>query len=151
MKQRQVQWRLMSSLRRLLGCAGLASLLITAALLFQSCRDKEPALLTKVYGKVTDQAGQPIYGMTVIFAGGKGFSGGFPIDRTQTDSTGKYELRVKVPRKYLYASINLSFERPELLDKYLEFLVYEDGVQKATCCVVTIGEQNKYDFVLLPK
>ncbi|HEY9772167.1 MAG TPA: carboxypeptidase-like regulatory domain-containing protein [Coleofasciculaceae cyanobacterium] len=129
----------------------LAFLLITAALLSESCHNNEPARLTRVYGKVTDQAGQPVDSVTILFAGTVGVTGGFPIKETLTDSNGSYELVVDVPRRYHSPSINLSFERQELLDKYLKYLVYENGVQKGSCCFVVMGGKTKYDFVLLPK
>ena len=141
----------MRSLQRPLVYAGLISVLFVVALLVEGCRDKEPARLTRVYGKVTDQAGQPVDSVTILFAGTKGFSAGFPIKETLTDSSGSYELVVDVPRKYHSAGINLFFERQELLDKYLDFLIYKDGVQQGSCCNVRMGGKTKYDFVLLPK
>jgi hypothetical protein len=107
---------------------------------------------TVVHGKVTDQTGQPVDSVTILFAGTIGVRAGFPIKETLTDSNGSYELVVDVPRKYHSASINLSFSRrQELLDKYYESLVYENGVQTGTCCFVVMGGKTKYDFVLLPK
>lgn len=81
-------------------------LLILFALFFaQSCKWGKDSRLTTVYGKVTDQAGQPVDSVSIIFAGHKGVSGGVPIKETYTDSTGTYQIMVDVPRKYLYASI----------------------------------------------
>ena len=151
MKRRQISWERTRPVQRSLAHSGLVFLLIITAFLAESCRDKGPARLTRVYGKVTNQAGQPVDSVTILFAGTKGLSAGFPIKETLTDSSGSYELAVDVPRKYHSPGINLFFEQQELLDKYLDFLVYENGVQKGSCCFVTIGEKTKYDFVLLPK
>jgi hypothetical protein len=108
---------------------------------------------TVVYGRVTDQAGQPVDSVTILFAGHKGVSGGVPIKETLTDSNGSYEIVVDVPKKYLYASIVSSLDFESLSSKYSSQnrLIYENGVQKSTCCIVVMGGKTKYDFVLLPK
>jgi hypothetical protein len=139
--------------QRLLGCIGLGSILLTPAFLSQGCRDKEIARLTTVYGKVTDQAGQPVDSVTILFSGIKGVSGGVPIQETLTDLNGSYELVVDVPRKYHSASIasSLDFEPLRSMYSSQNRLIYENDVQKASCCFVTIGEKTKYEFVLLPK
>lgn len=131
----------------------LALWLSCAALLCESCIFNEPARRTTVYGKVTDQAGQPVDSVTILFAGTIGVSAGFPIKETLTDSNGSYELVVDVPRKYHSPGISLSLRMESLRSRYSiqNRLIYENGVQTRICCFVAMGGKTKYDFVLLPK
>ena len=109
--------------------------------------------MTKVSGRVTDQAGQPVGGVTLLLSGSIGVSSGFPIKETLTDSTGAYELMVDVPRKYHSASIRPTLRIESLRSKYssVNMLIYKNGIQTGTCCFVRIGKNNRYDFTLLPK
>jgi len=119
----------------------------------QSCKWGKDARLTTVYGKVIDQAGQPVDSVTILFAGHKGVSGPVPIKKTHTDSTGAYLIVVDVSKAYLYASIVSSLNIESLRSKYSSQnrLIYRDGVEQNSCCNVTMGGKTNYDFVLLPK
>ncbi|MFB9292027.1 carboxypeptidase-like regulatory domain-containing protein [Persicitalea jodogahamensis] len=153
MKRRPIPWRPGRSALRFLAQTGFGLSVVALVILNQGCKPKEIARLTTVYGKVTDQAGQPVDSVTILFAGHKGVTGGIPIDETLTDSTGAYELVVDVPRKYLYASIVSSLNFEPLRSKYSSQnrLIFMNDVQQGSCCTVTLGGKTKYDFVLLPK
>ncbi|MPR34471.1 hypothetical protein [Salmonirosea aquatica] len=151
MKPRQIPWGRVHPIHRLLGKIGLAYSPIIIVLLIESCRNKEVARLTTVYGKVTDQAGQPVDSVTIGMQGYEGWLGGLPIDKVYTNQKGEYELVVDVPLRYSYAGVQLNFEYRSLLDSYYDWLIYKNDVKTGDCCIVTMGGKTKYDFTLLPK
>lgn len=151
MKRRQIPqiFRFLSSGWRVY--ATLFITLITATLIVESCRLKANARVTTVYGKVTDQAKQPVDSVTVRIHGSKGFTGGASIGSTRTDSKGEYELVVDVPKEYSGVDMTITLGYETLRSRYKEQLTFEDGVQQNTCCPLSIGKKRNYDFVLLPK
>ena len=106
---------------------------------------------TKVYGKVTDQAGQPIDSMAVIMLGHVRLSSGnVPIGQANTNSKGEYELVIDVPKRYAKVSAVIHSDYSSISNKYLEYEVFKDGVRHS-CCTLVLGEKTNYDFVMLPK
>jgi hypothetical protein len=153
MKTRTIAWGRIRPSRRFANTPMWVFAVLFALFSAQSCKWGKDARLTTVYGKVIDQAGQPVDSVTILFAGHKGVSGGVPIKETLTDSIGSYSLMVNVPKEYLYASIRLSLRLETLRNKYSSQnrLIYRDGVEQNSCCNVTMGGKTNYDFVLLPK
>jgi hypothetical protein len=149
---RQTPW-VHSYFAKLLKASALQALSLVAVLLLMGGCKKEGARMTAVYGKVTDQTGQPVDSVTILFAGTLKFSAGFPIKETLTDSSGSYELVVDVPKEYNSAGITASLRSESLRGKYSaeNRLIYKNSVQTNNCCNSTIGKKTKYDFVLLPK
>jgi hypothetical protein len=154
MKQRQIPWVSGCLLQKRSKAIANVLVLLSVFLLMGGCN---PFPLfdrtTKVYGKVTDQAGQPVDSVTILLGGTIGVSAGFPIKETLTDANGAYELVVDVSRKYHSAGIRPSLRIESLRSKYSSenMLIYKNGIETRTCCSVTIGKSNKYDFILLPK
>ena len=153
MKQRPIQWGRRHPPQMLLAIGSRAFLLLAVALLTQGCQLWETNRLTIVHGQVTDQAGQPVDSVTILLAGTKGVSAGFPIAETLSDSSGWYELAADVPKEYHSPGISLSLRTASLRSQYsvLDMLIYEDGVQTRICCFVRMGGKTNYDFVMLPR
>ena len=152
MKQRQILWVGGCLLQKRSKAIANVLVLLSVFLMIGGCN---PFPLfdrtTNVYGKVTDQVGQPIDSMAVIMLGHVRLSSGnVPIGQASTNSKGEYELVIDVPKRYAKVSAVIHSDYSSISNKYLEYEVFKDGVRHS-CCTLVLGEKTNYDFVMLPK
>ncbi|HEY9772166.1 MAG TPA: hypothetical protein V6C71_27280 [Coleofasciculaceae cyanobacterium] len=107
---------------------------------------------TIVYGRVIDEARQPVDSILVRMYSAGFAKPGLPLGHTHTDKDGNYTLVIDVPKGYnsttVYIPENINTKFSE---NYKDYLVYQDGQQLGNCCGASIGKKTNYDFLLLSK
>jgi hypothetical protein len=142
----------MHSLSKLFSTISSAILFGCLALLLSDCFLKQDRTTT-IYGTITDQNGQPVDSILVLFDGIRGLRYDI-LKEVYSDQSGNYELIVEVLKKYSSVSAALpysTYDNPKYMREFKSYYSLENGIKTGTCCPASIGKKTQYDFQLIPK
>jgi len=108
---------------------------------------------TTVYGTITDQDGEPVDSILIVFAGVQGFKYD-SLAGSYSNSKGKFETVLEIPKKYHTTNVVIPFGssiNPKFQKNFKDYRIYKNDNQTNNCCIATIGQKTKYDFQLIPK
>ncbi|TDB63315.1 hypothetical protein [Arundinibacter roseus] len=108
--------------------------------------------VTTVYGRVIDEAKQPVDSI-LIFLGSSGFSkAGITLAETFSDQDGNYSFTLDVPKGYGAVTVGIPYDQnPKFTENYSGMKVFENSQQTNSCCSAAIGSKTHYDFLLINK
>ena len=108
--------------------------------------------VTTVTGLVLDEAQQAVDSALLLLEPAGLARPGIILKETYTDSKGRYEIIVDVPKEFGYTTVSLPSSGIKNFSlKYKDYIPYQNGIIPNTCCGVEIGSATSYDFVLLFK
>ena len=125
---------------------------ILATTLLSSCFLKQDRTTT-VYGTITDQNGEPVDSIVVIFKGVKNFKYD-SLNGAYSNSKGEFAILQEVPKKYYTVNILIPFGssiNPKFQKNFKDYKIYKNDNQTSNCCTASIGQKTKYDFQLIPR
>ncbi|WP_157488038.1 hypothetical protein [Dyadobacter crusticola] len=121
-------------------------------LLLNSCFLKQDRTTT-VYGTITDEKGQSVDSILVIFQGMKDLNLEI-LSSEFSDQKGEYDIVMEVPKKFTSINVTIPFF-PAENSKYMRLFKTKrstkNGQSTGNCCIAQIGEKTRYDFELIAK
>ena len=126
--------------------------MLCLALFLNSCFLKQDRT-TVVYGTITDEKGQSVDSILVIFQGMKDLSLEV-LSSELSDQKGEYEIVMDVPKKFTSINVTIPFfpaENPKYMRLFKTKIGTKDGQSTNNCCIAQIGEKTRYDFKLIAR